>query len=250
VRKRDVKCSAGWFTAGTEEQLSGGESTYQLVPAEALPSMGAVTLDGSFGWLPEAQGTDATIHFEETISTSEANAERLGRLAERAVKLGLSIPEAFVTFVTRADVHGRVPSCTCCYLDLSERLLQSPLRDGSRMVRFLNDSQFCVVWYLYLQPDGQAPIMAALPDTEEMPFGREPKTMDDGVVVDELVQVATSVEEFVRRFWLENSIWYAVHDGRALTDEQQSYVDAVQAARRERGMLRRAPPPKPWWRFW
>jgi len=254
LKRKDVTCTAGWYTSGTHDQLWGGELvTYQLIPSEALPPIDDDKLDGSFAWLPVRPEGDSTLRFEEGLSPAKANLARLPRLAEKARSLGLSVPKPFVTFLQRPEIHGRVPTCTACYLDLSERLLKSPVRDGSRMIRFLNDSQCCVLWYVYLQKDGQSPVMAGMPSFHEEEASGSEASLDDAVELEELVQVAPSFEAFVYRFWLENAIWYALHGGRPLTAEQKRYLEATEVARRALGIglgNRERAPAKPWWKIW
>ncbi len=45
-------------------------------------------------------------------------------------------------------------------------------------------------------------------------------------------RVPPSFEAFIKRFWLENTLWYAVHRGDELAGELRDYVEA--AARAER----------------
>jgi len=40
---------------------------------------------------------------------------------------------------------------------------------------------------------------------------------------------APSFEAFLYRFWLENSLWFALSDNQSLTDEQQRYVSHLPA---------------------
>jgi hypothetical protein len=37
--------------------------------------------------------------------------------------------------------------------------------------------------------------------------------------------VAESFNEFIYRFWIENEIWFALNDGKPLTDEQRRYAE-------------------------
>ena len=47
--------------------------------------------------------------------------------------------------------------------------------------------------------------------------------LDDVITPFNLTICADSFEEFVYRFWLENSIWYALVEERKLTDTQEAY---------------------------
>jgi hypothetical protein len=42
---------------------------------------------------------------------------------------------------------------------------------------------------------------------------------------------ASSFDEFVRRFWIENTLWYAAQGGRPVVGELPAYAEAAHAAK-------------------
>jgi hypothetical protein len=40
---------------------------------------------------------------------------------------------------------------------------------------------------------------------------------------------APTFEEFIKRFWIENTIWFAANKGKPLEGELRAYADAAKA---------------------
>ena len=217
----------GWSTSGSNEEFWGEGGTYTLIPYDKLPAIEQNRFDGSFGWLPPLANGDLALDFDEARVDQPL---QLDSLRAEAKRLGLTIPDSFTKFITTPEIYRRVPTCTACYLDLSERLLEPPVNAPGRFLRFLNDQQTCVLWYLYLRPDGEHAVVAGTP---EWPDDAEGETLDDVVTLEDLVFCAPDFEGFVYRFWMENTILYALFEEHPLAREQQVYLDAVQRTRTE-----------------
>ena len=95
----------------------------------------------------------------------------------------------------------------------------------------MNDQQWAVVWYLHLTADGQCSVVCAEPanDDEDDDDG---ETLDDFMKLGDVAMCAASFEEFVHRFWMENTLWFALYEKTKapLTPEHQAYLDAVKKA--------------------
>lgn len=96
--------------------------------------------------------------------------------------------------------------------------------DGHLLVRFLSDQQDCLHWFLRLRPtEGDHDIVVS---SFHFCEDRSDVSPDDLAEVAPEVEVcADSFAEFIWRFWIENEIYFVLSDGRALSDEQQAYVD-------------------------
>jgi hypothetical protein len=211
-----------WFSAGGGGKLwTGGRfATYVEVPYERLPP---IVVDGTFGWLAEPPVGLELLDFRNTApGTLGAELER--RTAE-AAQLGLALPPTFVSFMSDASLSARVPTCTACYFDLGARLIEVPgILPRARMLRFLNDQQACRLWYLLLEADGTHSVVSALPH-----WHAEGPTLEDAIVPRGIAVCASSFEEFMKRFWIENTLWYALNKGRpAIDGELRAYLDAAQ----------------------
>jgi hypothetical protein len=214
----------GWFLAGSHPELGADSyATYTFRPSEALPPLDSVRFDGSFSWLTVSSETDSPLAFEEPIAEQ---LRRRPRLEAVAAKRSVAIPGALWTFLARPELHGRVPTCTACYLDLSEKLLDAP--GGGHLLRFMNDQQACLLWYLHLRSAGEHTVVVGAPSWLDEPRG---ETLDDAVVVSELVTCASSFEEFVYRFWMENTLWFCLTEERALSPEQSRYLAELKRRR-------------------
>ncbi len=220
----------GWLSPGGNRDLWGATGTYQRVPYDALPPL-PERLGVGLAWLraaPVPPDPLGVIDTDDPPSVAEFG-PRLDRLSAEAQQVGLVVPPTLRPFMTDPELHGHVPTCTACYIDLPARLI--PLPDGTpgRLLRFLNDQQCCRLWYLHLAPGGGHTVVCALPEWDDDAHG---ESLEDLVTPRDLVVCAPSLEEFIQRFWLENTLWYAAHTGRKLTEDERAYSMAAKRARR------------------
>ena len=209
-----------WATAGSNPRVWGQARTYKWVPYEALPPVG--TLDGSFGWLEPSDRHG--MGFWEGTSQKNVDAQVDAR-AREARKLGLTLPESFLTFMKNPALTSSLPSCTACYFDIGARLVPLPKHDGpERLLRFMNDQQACYLWYLVLEPGRRHRVAISWPRWID---DAEGDALEDLADIEEAYECATSFEEFVKRVWIENTLWFAVNGREALTGELLAYADAA-----------------------
>ena len=194
------------------------------MPYEALPSINHVEQNGTFSWLSGLPAGDSALDFER----NNANVlVRLDQLSEQAATQKLQLPSPFTQFLSSPEIYRRVPTCTSCYLDLSTTLLDAPGADG-KLIRFMNDQQCVLLWYLFLRVGYEPSVVVAIPEWLD---DSDDKGLDEAVRLTNLTMCAGTFEEFMFRFWLENTIWYSLYEGRVLTDFQYAYVRAAKAAR-------------------
>ncbi len=215
----------GWWSVGGHADLWGTEGTYQLIPYEQLPPVDATPLDGSFAWLPPPAADDDALDFAADDVTSP---QAVTTYAGEDLRNGLSLPDGFTAFMTNPDLHRRVPTCTLCCLSFSGRLIDCPGTADGHLLRFMNDQQCVLLWYLYFQPGLVPAVAVGVPD-----FGDDAQgdILDDIVTPLELRLCAPTFEEFMWRFWMENTIWYSLDGCRPLTSVQEKYLDAVRRVR-------------------
>ena len=113
-------------------------------------------------------------------------------------------------------LQDRIPSCTACYFKLGDHLVPCPGAEGAYIVPFLSDQQDCVLWYLYLSPDGVHRVLAFPGDMMEYVDAVKPGadlTMND--ITGAIRVCAPSFASFIYRFWLENTIWFKLNTSDA-----------------------------------
>lgn len=196
------------------------DGTYCRFEYDALPPLDTTLLRGEFQWLmPPGARLDEITALHRRADPQARMAARLKALAADAAEKGTTLPAPFIAFMGSLEWQERIPSCTACYFSLSEQLIASPVEQGAYLIRFYNDQQDVLLWYLYLPPSG-APYVVCSPiffDTEE----GEPAD----VVKAHTVIVAPDFETFLYRWWMENVIWFANEEGdRKLTPEQEAYI--------------------------
>ncbi len=240
---------AVWYAAGAPW---GGKGTYARHPLSKMPRL-SVPFSGAFDWLTPS--LDGGLAYAEHVEREDGEIEippdlppedklmhalfaplpprkpprdawdPLEALVAEASAHRLVMPPDMIKFLSSPDLFRHVPTCTACYLDLSQQLIRGPER-GSKMIRFLVDQQCCLIWYVLVEKHGHS-VIAATPRWKRR-IPREATRLEDRMSPENFVRVASSFEEFIYRFWIENSIWYARHRKRALTVEQRAYADAAE----------------------
>ncbi len=213
-----------------------GIGIYAQVPMEALPPLRPC--DGSFAWLPPLSPGIKGMANAMWELEGEANVRaHLAALDSEARALGDPLPAEFVRFMTTPSLFGRVASCTGCYFDLlgdsdSEDdddvddddddydaddaartvLVPVPGHPGNaRLLCFM--SELASRWYLLLDGTDPPRVVTGWIDPD-----------DDDRLVD-LAVCADSFETFIRRFWIENLLWFRHDAGEPATGELRAYLD-------------------------
>lgn len=215
--------SAWWsFDLGTYRPCDG---TYCFYPYESLPPIRA--LNGSLDWLGPL---DPQTNREMEIHRNAPEARgKLAEIQSEAAKLGLTLPESFVRLMGSPELQDRIPSCTACTFGLPQRILPCIGSDQGYLIRFLNDQQDVLIWYLFLTPGGEQRVIVTPYEFDEGE-GENPNDLpadQRNAVIANTAVCAPSFEAFVYRWWLENTIWFTLNssdgDGK-LTDEQRRYL--------------------------
>ncbi len=219
----------GWMMFGLPD-LRPSRNTYELTDYHRLPPLPRI--GPGLAWL-----TPLHPRVEEEMQDYRADAdqqkaylENRQRILAEARSLKLNLPDAFVQLTGSFELQDRIPSCTACYFDLPEKVIESPFRRGDRIIRFLNDQQVCVCWYLYLPADEAAFVISSSGDGDEplldsIDFGRKPDSVARARKYSAFA--AKSFDEFIYRFWIENGIWYHRSLGLPLTPAQREYVRSL-----------------------
>lgn len=211
-----------WMTAGHSD-LWNCQGTYCGVPYDYLPQLNRATDD--LAWLEDiSPELRKVIKGSSTLNSSNNEIANLETVVAKAKHLGLSLPAPLVRFFRSAELQDKVPTCTDCYLSLSDTLVPVPFAPGTYLLRFLNDSQSCVMWYLCFDGGVEAGVVAS-------DYFLEPDIFDameyEGVRREDIFQnvftCAETFTEFLYRFWIENTIWYSLYKRLPLTLVQEEY---------------------------
>ncbi len=243
----------GWWSFGLPGYRPA-RGTYDLYPYEMLPPIHAAEANNQLDWLLSPFLRTPSIRIDERPShqTSILNATHLTDMRTAATALQLTLPDSFITFLQSPTLQERVPSCTACYLDRGTRLIPCPLGSDGYLLRFLNDQQWCLFWYLYLTPRGEHCVVASpagfdcwdgeaedegdeeVPEevSEEVSEGPDQESLERVTVY-----CAPSFATFLYRFWLENEIWYVLwKQDRPLTEHEQRYLQDYHPMGNEPGL--------------
>lgn len=219
----------GWMMFGLPD-LRPSRHTYELTDYNSLPQVPQI--DPHLTWLiPLHPKIDKEMRVyrpdEEYRKTYMKKRERI--IAE-ARALELALPDTFVQLSGSFELQDRIPSCTACYFDLPEKVIESPFRAGDHIIRFLNDQQVCGCWYLYLPADESPFVISSSGDGDE-PFldtiDFEKRTGSVAIAKKHSALAAKSFDEFIYRFWIENCIWFHLHMSLPMTLCQLEYVRSI-----------------------
>jgi hypothetical protein len=218
-----------WITIGYSE-LWGKEGTYSRIEYQRLPEL--PTIHSPFDWLSELPQRD----YGCTLDSDENEVAGFASIDARIQALGFCIPEDLRLLMTRPDIQAQIPSCTACYLDLRDTVTPLPGWPGSYAMRFMNDSQCCVLWYLLFQPNTPTRVLAShyflerkiFDAMEYLASADEPLRYEN--VLDDSCICAESFGEFIFRFCIENTIWFATHDKLPLAPYELAYLQRAKKA--------------------
>src|SRR4051812_19487767 len=149
MRVQDSPFRPSWWGIGLEGagvDARPDVGTYGRYEFQDLPPV-PFPMTGDFAWL-------AAQPVQQEWAIGGGPVAELPPLVTACDQLGLSLPPAFLTFLSTPDLHRRIRSCTACYLDVSGGPVRAPGQDGY-LIRFLADQQGCLYWYLYLTADSQ-----------------------------------------------------------------------------------------------
>lgn len=215
----------GWWAADLG-QYRPCDGTYCFYPYESLPPL--PPLDGSLAWLG-ALRDDVDRQMEPHRNAPEARGQ-LAHIREEADRLGLILPGAFLRLMESTELQDRIPSCTACYFQLSDHITPCPGSEQGYIVRFLNDQQDVLTWYLYLTPAGEHCVLVspyAMDSEDDAHRSTAEQEQARNAIIANTRICASSFEEFMYRFWLENVLWFKLSEGSAeatFTAEERRYL--------------------------
>lgn len=204
-------------------------NTYESSQLADLPLI-PIGLDDDCEWLR----THGLVHAQGGLNQYERDIQP-SFVEELALRAHIQLPKSFRLFMTHPELQSRVRSCTDCYLDPGERIVETIGSIPGHLVHFLSDSQSCSHWYLHilLGPRSDSAVLVS-PDlyglkVENSDWIENPSCHLERIDLSrvEFAYCAPSFSEFLYRFWIENEIWFALRDKRkppSLTTLEQNYV--------------------------
>jgi hypothetical protein len=219
----------GWWSFDLGEYRAC-DGTYCFFEYDSVPPIDESQFNGSLAWLEPLNDETAgvmEVHHESDEALGRLKGD-VAKIAAQAEQLGLKLPEAFLRLMNSRDLQDRIPSCTACYFSMSDEILPCPGTEGGYFIRFLNDQQDVLLWYLYLTPQGNESVLVSpiLLDDFAGPDHADKLTDDWRKAILTHTRVCgASFESFVYRFWLENTLWFNVNEGEGTrTEAQQRYL--------------------------
>ncbi len=205
--------------------------TYERYPYENIPPLPQERFAGQLQWLtPLDNEIDEQMQPyrqppEQQAEQISAWTDNLKSLVASAQHLGLALPGAFLRLMSSPELLDAIPSCTDCHFTLSQLAFCPGEKEKGYVLRFLHDQQDCVIWHLYLSPQGEECVLASHVYLDQV--YTDPEAFDH-ITEEEAVAhtwiCAPSFETFLYRFWIENVLWFNLNAGKPLTEEQKQYL--------------------------
>ena len=147
-------------------------------------------------------------------------------IQEHAIELGIQLPENFIRLLGSTELQRRIPSATACFFELPNCFSLSPFQEDTYLLRFLNDQQYCYSWYLNIHQKSKVNIICStglyyINVLEKIDFSDELNVKEAKT---NTIFTADSFNEFIYRFWLENTIWFKLEFDIKLTDIEINYM--------------------------
>jgi hypothetical protein len=228
--------SSGWLSWELG-QYRPCNATYCHVPYESLPPIPPHMLKGTLHWLLPL---DRDIQHEQQDHFPQLtwgfSSDHWESILASSLEMHLSLPDGFRKLMDTPALMQRIPSCTNCHFGLSKKLVPCPGSEKGFILRFLNAAQGQIAWYLYLTPQGGHCVLVGYPLLDLLNDPEDPEYRDQGITEEERNMVlegngvyvcASSFEEFLYRFWIENILWYKLvwYKGqKPLTEEEKDYL--------------------------
>lgn len=152
--------------------------------------------------------------------------DQLALIRAQATRDGIQLPKSFVEIFQSSRMQGRFFNPTGCEFDLSAQgMTPDPFGLNGRLLRFMNDQQWCVNWYLFIPPNGGAVVLSASETEVAMALEEHDPTNPNHVTA---ARAATSLSahsfpEFAYRFWVEATLWFKRRYGVELSPQEASY---------------------------
>jgi|SRR5580700_2667123 hypothetical protein len=157
---------------------------------------------------------------------------RSGRI--EPVRAHIQLPKSFRRFMTHPELQSRVRSCTDCYLDPGERVVETIGSIPGHLVHFLSDSSHGRIGICHILPRGGSAVLV-LPDLYVFKVVNSDSIENPSCHLEridlsglEFAYCASSFSDFLYRFWIENEIRFVLTDKskpRSFTTLELEYVE-------------------------
>lgn len=218
------------------------DGTYGAISLNTLP---VVEASDDLSWLPpfdgqviakldakRLPGSEPLAHyFEKSERLDDAAGGNfdgeLDLILAQAVEADVHLPAAFLQLFRSRKMQSRFFNPTGCEFDLPKHgMTPAPFGSGGWIIRFLNDQQWCVNWYLFIPASGEAVVISS----SETQFGMALEEHDPNnrnhisATLGVTHLAAYSFSEFLYRFWIEAALWFKCQYKLPKTPTEERYL--------------------------
>ena len=218
---------SGWYTV-CGELWEKYDATYYLIPYDKLPVLDESLFHGNFNWLTDLRSEIKERYDNISLYSDRNNLKHLDRILNFASAMNINLPISFQKFLTDFHLQKRIPICTDCWLEVSNENIALPENNDCYLVRFLNDQQGVLLWYLcFNKASAHCVIVSSYYFEKELQYSVYNKELDNSELLRNAFYCAPSFEEFLYRFWIENTLWFDLNENLPLTETENKYLEEV-----------------------
>lgn len=186
------------------------DATYGAFSLENMPIIPKKYKNSDFSWLHPIHAKDAKVNkkWEKKLETC---------ISTLPLPLQDKIDPAFKFFMIRPTLHDLIPSCTACYFDLLNKVIPfERLGQKGYLIQFYRDQQDCVLWYYYINEEGESAILASTFAVQKYNLAE----IDDDALKYNLCYTSSDFITFIYYTWVENLAWFsAEEEGESFQEE-------------------------------
>jgi hypothetical protein len=191
-----------WFGVDLEG-IHEVDATYGGFSLENMPAVPEKYKNPNFSWLNPKKAHEVSINpkwekkFNQCVSTLPAHLQD-------------KVDPALKFFMTHNKLHDFVPSCTACYFDLLDKVVPfERLGQKGYFFQFYRDQQDCVLWYYYINEQGESCIIASTFAVDKHDISE----LKDEVLQNNIFYTCPDFITFIYYTWVENLAWFSAEEG-------------------------------------
>ncbi|KAM0429344.1 hypothetical protein ACHAPT_006559 [Fusarium lateritium] len=228
--------------------LLGFDGVGEIALPDGPTSVEYLNLNGDLSWMEPLDQHTAGAMEGHHLGPATKDSKLIDKLIADAEKLGLELPDGFVTFMRSEEMQYRIPSAQAAFFTLGEdgfhkcpESMDNGL--GGYVIRFYVDQQWCWIWNLYLYPGGHAVLGSSRnlnchpKEAADLLLEAEKATQEEIDRAEEmgfpltyagdndLVLHSLDFEAFLATTYYEELVFFVIHEDAKVSKGLRDYLD-------------------------
>jgi hypothetical protein len=191
-----------WFGVDLEG-IHEINATYGGFSLENMPDVPQKYKNPDFSWLHPDKAKNVKVNPDWSKKLNTCISTLPAHLQDK-------VDPALKFFMTHTQLHDFVPSCTACYFHLLDKVVPfERLGQKGYLLQFYRDQQDCVLWYYYINEQGESCILASTFAVENYNL----ENIKDDALKHNLLYTCPDFITFIYYTWVENLAWFSAEEG-------------------------------------